>query len=161
MRDILGYIIGGAGGLVVGILIGALLMGGFGFIQGGGTNIPYDTNHSGIANSVRFWDKSYNVFETVHHLQTGPIEFSPTAPMNLFPAHLQTTQSVWIFTSGADIDCYMTILGPGTDGHTYSVDFSRLTANEIEIVYGTAYGNQTVHWFQGDGVTYSNIQVQR
>jgi hypothetical protein len=157
VRDILGYLIGGAGGLVVGILIGALAFGMFGFVQGGGTNVPYDTNHSGIANSVRVQDKQFNVMLTVHHLQTGPVEFSPYAPNSVFPAHLQTTQSIWIFTSGADVDVYMTILGPGNDGHTFSVDFSRLTGSETILTYG----NQTVHWLQGDGVMYSNIQVMR
>lgn len=157
MRDILGYLIGGAGGLVVGILIGALAFGMFGFVQGGGTNVPYDTNHRGIANSVHVLDKSNNVPQSLHHLQTGPIEFSPDAPLALFPPHLQTTQSVWTFTSGQDINVYMTILGPGTDGHTYSVDFSRLTYAETLITCG----NQTVHWLQGDGVMYSNIQVMR
>ena len=159
MRDILGYLIGGAGGLVVGILIGALAFGAFGYVQGGGTNVPYDTNHSGIANSVRIQDKGFNVMLTVHHLQTGPIEFMATAPQNvlLFPAHIQTTQSIWIFTSGADVDVYMTILGPGTDGHTYSVDFSRLACNEILITCG----NQTVHWLEGMDVMYSNIEVKR
>lgn len=157
MKDILGYLIGGVGGLVVGILIGALAFGAFGYVQSGGTNVPYDTNHSGIANSVRVQDKSFNVMLSVHHLQTGPIEFSPTAPQSMFPAHLQTTQSIWIFTSGSDIDVIMVILGPGSDGHTYSVDFCRLTASDTLI----SYGNQTVHWLQGDGRTYSNIQVQR
>lgn len=157
MRDILGYLIGGAGGLVVGILIGALAFGAFGYIQGGGTNVPYDTNHSVIANSVRVQDKSNNVPQSLHHLQTGPIEFSPEAPLALFPAHLQTTQSVWTFCSGLDINVYMTILGPGTDGHTYSVAFSRLTLAETLITCG----NQTVHWLEGRNEMESEILVQR
>ena len=157
MRDILGYLIGGAGGLVVGILIGALAFGVFGFVQGGGTNIPYDTNHTAIANSVRVQDKGFNVQLSLHHLQTGSVEFSPFAPNSVFPAHLQTTQSIWIFTSGNDVDVYLTILGPGTDGHTFSVAFSRLMGNEAIITCG----NQTVHWLQGDGVMYSEIEVKR
>lgn len=159
MRDILGYLIGGVGGLVVGILIGALAFGVFGFVQGGGTNVPYDTNHSGIANSVRVQDKGFNVMLTLHHLQTGPIEFLAVAPQNVlqFPPHFQTTQSIWMFTSGGDVEVYMTIMGPGIDGHTYSVDFSRLLGSETLITCG----NQTIHWLQGENTFYSNIQVQR
>lgn len=171
MRDILSYIIGGAGGLVVGILIGAVLMAGFGFVQGGGTNVPYDTNHSDIANSVRVQDKQFNVNLTLHHLQTGPVEFDPFAPQTfiydgggggddktLFPPHLQTTQSIWSFTSGGDIDVYMRILGPGSDGHTYNVDFNRLTGSETIITCGS----QTVHWYSGEYMNmYRNIHVQR
>ena len=51
------YLIGGVSGIVVGILIGALALGAFGFVQGGGTNIPYDLTHSDIANSVKVQDK--------------------------------------------------------------------------------------------------------
>ena len=170
MKSFFGYIIGGASGVVVGILIGLLAFGAFGFVQGGGTNIAYDTNHNDIANSVQVQDKSFKVQLTLHHLQTGPVEFKPFAPQTfiydgegggddptLFPPHLQTTQSIWIFTSGGDIDVYMRILGPGSDGHTYNVDFSRLTASETVITCG----GQTVHWYSGDNVMYRNIHVQR
>lgn len=143
MNGFLGYLIGGAGGLLVGVIIGAALVSGFGWIQSGGVNIPYDQTHSAIANHVKVRDVTWGRNLAVKHLQTGPVEFSPYAPQSIyFPAHLQTTQSIWVWTSGDDVDAVMCIVGPGNNSKAYVVLLSRMMANEASI---TCF-NQTATW---------------
>lgn len=153
MANPLGFlVIGGAGGLIIGILIGAALMGGYGFLSSGGTNIPYDQNHIKIANGFKIVDTTWNVQLAPHHQETAPITYSPYAPLDIFTPHQTYTQSLWTYTSGSDIDVLLVILGPSNDGHTYLVSFSRQMGNSASINgFGMSGG-----WQQGS--TESRIE---
>jgi hypothetical protein len=158
MKGLLGFVIGGAGGLLIGIIIGVIAATGFGYWQSGGVNIPYDQNHNRIAESFVIRDVTYGATLSRKHLQTGPIEFSPTAPFSsYFPAHLQTTQSVWAFCSGDDIDIILIILGPGNDTRTYSLNFQRLAANEISI--SSTLLSVSVRWPGGESPARQEFEV--
>jgi hypothetical protein len=71
----------------------------------------------------------------------------PNAPLVAFPAHLKTTQSIWSFSSGSDVDLIMIIYGPGNDGQSYMITFGRFSATAIEVV---GFGRK-VEWSIGTG----------
>lgn len=130
---IFGGLIGGAGGLLVGLLIGLAISQGFGFVQSGGTNIPYDQKHLNIASKITVHDKTANVALTLKHIQTGPSEFYPYAPYSAFNPRRTYTQSLWVWCQDNDIDVTMVIWGPGDDGKSFLIGFGRHMWNAVEI----------------------------
>ncbi len=128
---------------------------GFNFLSSGGTNIPYATDHQDIANGWTVKDLTWNHKLTLKHLQTGSNAFSPYAPMNMFTPHMTYTTSVWMWTSEGDPDVFMTIIGPGNDGYTYSVEFGRNMGNEVWI----SGWNTTFTWAAGSSEGYRGVQV--
>ena len=155
MKTLFGIAFGGITGLIIGILIGALALGGFTFLQSGGTSVPYDTGHNTIAQGFTVVDTTWSHELNLKHLQTGPAEFSPYAPLDLFTAHNTYTQSIWMFTSGDDADLFMAITGPGDDGQSYYVTFSRCMANGVEI---TGW-SQKIAWGQGSADGMATVIV--
>jgi len=127
-----GSLIGGAGGILLGLLIGVALLTGAGYVMTGGVNVPYDSNHSYIAERISVVDSTDGVTLSCKHVMSGPAEFHPYA-LNAFTAKKTYTQSLWIFCAGNDIDVTLTIWGAGDDGHTYSVEFGRHAGNAITI----------------------------
>ena len=157
MEGFFGFVLGGVGGAVIGILIGVLIAQGLGFAQSGGTNIPYNMEHTVIANGFVVRDVTWGRTLSLHHLQTGPITFSPYAPLStMFPARHPCDQSIWTYTSDQDIDMVLVIDGPGTDGHTYLAIFSRQMANEVSI----AGFNVTLHWPSGAEPGWQVLEVK-
>jgi hypothetical protein len=148
---IFGLSIGGVGGIVLGLIIGIAVFAGFNFVSSGGTSIPYDTNHSYIAERVSVYDMTDGVQMTSKLVLEGPATFHPFAlDVFQFTAKKSYTQSLWIFCSQNDIDVTLTIFGAGDDGKSYLLEFGRHAGNTIQI---KAF-NQTFSWAKGsnDGV---------
>ena len=144
-----GGILGASGGIVVGIIIGALLFAGFGLFQTGGSSIPYDANHVKLAGLVSAVDTTTHAPFTCRHVFTTSTEFYPSASYDVFTPHHTYTESLWIFTAGSDIDITMVIWGPGDDNETYSFGFGRHMWNGATI---SGFG-QTIVWTEGGAVT--------
>jgi hypothetical protein len=152
---VIGGLVGGVSGVVIGILIGALVFAGFGFLQSGGTNIPYDQNHVNIASKISIFDTTDGVALTCRHAQTGPAAMHPYAPLDTFTARETYTQSVWFWCLDDDVDITMTIWGPGNDGETYYLEFGRHMGNAAEIK-GFGY---TATWEQGTTEGYAGWAI--
>jgi len=151
-----GGVIGGLGGLLLGILLGALLVTGFGFLQSGGVNLPYDQKHKFIAENFIVQDMTTNSLTKLKHIITGPAQFYPTAPYDVFTARQSYTQSLWVWTSEGDIDVTMTVWGPGNDAKTYLVEFGRHTGNEVRIEgFGRVFS-----WPEASTVGYASLTVE-
>ena len=148
MRSLREFLFGGTG-FLLGLLVGIAVLGAFGYMQSGGSNVPYDNEHTRIANGFVGRDLTFSATMSLQHVRTAPIEFMPNSPMNVFPAHLQTTQSLWAFSSGNDVDVVMVIYGPGTDGESYLITFGKISPCAIEVV---GWG-RTVEWSIGAGQT--------
>jgi hypothetical protein len=154
--------IGGIGGVLVGILIGALIVGGYMYTQTGGLPVPYDTNHSYIAG--KFTVTTDQGTCTLKHISTAPAVFSPNVPLDVFVPHKTYTQSLWTFDTANDIDVFLHIWGPGDDGKTYLCEFGRSGSGAMTI---SGFG-QTISWpVLGDwqattmtGIGYSWLWVQ-
>jgi len=130
---IFGGLVGGVSGVVIGLLLGVAIAQGFSFFQSGGVSIPYDTQHSDIANQITVYDTTVNAKLDLKHVQTGPAEFYPYAPMQAFRPRATYTQSLWVWCSKEDIDVSMVIVGPGDDGKSFLIDFGRHMYNAVEI----------------------------
>jgi hypothetical protein len=158
-KGLMGFLFGGISGLVVGILIGALLMTAFCYFQSGGTNIPYDQTINSIANKFTVRDITWSKTLTLKHMLTAPSEIGANAPLDIFPFayHKTYTQSFWVFCSGNDIDATMCIWGPGDDGKSYMLEFSRVSGNAINI---KGY-SLDVTWAKGtnEGYAYTMVVV--
>jgi len=153
-------IIGGSAGLLLGIIIGVTLFGAFGFVQSGGTTIPYDLNHSEIAHSFQVMDTTATVIMNVKHLQTGPSIYWPSylSPSSVFTRDTQYTQSIWYWATqdANNVEVMMVILGPADDGKTYCVEFARFMGNGAQI---TGFG-QTITWERGKPESKGTITVK-
>jgi hypothetical protein len=145
-----GALIGGTGALVLGLLIGALVIGGFGYFQSGGVNVPYHMEHNQIANGFTAMDLTVTNTFKVRHVMTSEAQLYPHAPYAVFTARETYTQSLWIFTPTAgdqkDIELVMLIWGPGNDGETYDVSFGKFAHNSIT-VHGWGHSHT---WPEGD-----------
>lgn len=146
MRGVLlGGLVGASGGLLLGVILGALLVTGYGLFETGGVNIPYDANHAKLAAMVTVIDTTNNAPLTLKHVMTASAAMNPNAALDVFKAHSTYTESLWVFCSGNDIDVTMVIWGPGEDGETYVFGFGRHMWNGATI---SGFG-QSVTWQQG------------
>jgi len=152
---IIGSLLGGAGGLVIGILIGMALISAFGYLQSGGVNIPYNLQHIGIANevNVKVGGKSC----VVHHILTTTSSFVPqdvkVDVKNLLEFSLagQLTQSLWTFTQDNNVQVSMTIIGPPENTSTYLLEFGRLTFQDVDI----SGFDFSISWITGQSEGYA------
>jgi len=149
-----GGLLFGGGGLLLGILLGALAVGGYGYFSTGGVNIPYDTVHTNIANGFQVTDMTDSAGLTLRHMMTGSATYHPFASQDVFVAGQSYTQSLWVFEADGDIDITMTIWGPG-EGDTYSVEFGRHAGNTIQIK-GWGF---TFSFPSGSNVGYASCSV--
>jgi hypothetical protein len=154
---ILGGILGGGAGLVLGLILGVALMAGFGYLQSGGTNIPYDQMHNDLASRYSVYSVTWNKPFVLHHLQTSIFTLKhSTFPFAVFTEGHGYTQSDWTWTENGDVEVYMTITGP-TDDNTTIVEFSRVCYNSVHI----EGPNMDVTWPQGgeQGYTFAQVSV--
>jgi hypothetical protein len=130
---LIGGLLGGITGILIGIMLGFGIYAGIYYMQTGGTNIPYNSEHSKIAEGIKVTDLATGVSMTVKHLLTTESQFYPYAPMSGFTPRKTYTQSLWMWCSGDDVDMVMNIWGPSDDGHSYEVGFGRFMGNPFKI----------------------------
>jgi hypothetical protein len=154
---LIGGILGGAGGLVLGLIIGVALFAGAGFLMQGGTNIPYDSKHSYIAEHVSCIDSAIPGGGQLSRKLAlmGPAAYSPLG-LNVFTKGKTYTQSLWLFCAGNDIEATMTIWGAGDDGNTYMIELGRHDGSTMQI---TLF-NQTFTWASRTNQGYVCLNVQ-
>ena len=148
----MGFILGGLGGFLGGLIIGALLMGALGYVMTGGTNIPYNTQHTKIAEGFKV---TITHELTLKHVLSTEAAINPYSSLDVFTPHVVYGQSLWTFSSGDDIDVTMTIWGPGNDGATYLVEFGRHAGDAITI----AGWNQSVSWPSNSNEGYASMSI--
>jgi hypothetical protein len=141
-----GGILGLSGGLFLGIVIGALLMGGLTYVQTGGTNIPYNTQHSTVANGFIAKDTTKGIIWQLKHVMTTQGKYGGS---------YDTVESFWYWTEGGnDVQVTLSIWGPLPDG-SYQCEFGRSVANGVEIA---GFGH-TINWPSASDIGYANFQV--
>jgi len=138
-------LIGGASGLVVGILIGLSIAVAFGYWQTGGVQIPYDLNHLTIAESVTVTASGRDC--ELKHIYTSVAKFVPQDIINIAPFALggEFTQSLWVFSRDNNVQVAMTIWGGAQTSRNetaYLIEFGRLTFEAVSI-QGVTF---TVEW---------------
>lgn len=128
MSNPLGFLaLGGLGGVIIGLVLGFAVFG----LLSGGVPVPYDQNHQQLASSFTVTTSQGST--TLKFISMAPAEFSPNVPLNIFVPHKTYTQSLWTYNSGNDIDVFLHIWGPGDDGKTYLLEFSRSGSDTINI----------------------------
>jgi hypothetical protein len=134
----------------MGLLIGALVIGGFGYLQSGGLNVPYHMEHNQIANAFSAMDLTVGINFKVRHVMTTEAQMYPHYPYDVFSPTQSYTQSLWIFTPTAgdqkDIELVMLIWGPANDGETYDVHLGKFAWNSISV---QGWGHSHT-WPEGD-----------
>jgi len=154
MKPILGFLVGGMGGLLLGVLLGVAFAFGFSYWQTGGVNIPYSMEHTKISKMIKVSDITDGVVLNVKHVMTTQAVYHGYAPLSSFESRETYTHSLWYWTTGdsRDIEVTMTIWGSAEDG-TYDIEFGRHAGNSIRI---EGFG-QTATWPQDGNEGYFSI----
>jgi hypothetical protein len=131
---LIGFIVGGVGSLLIGIIIGALIFAGYGYWQTGGTNIPYNQAHNDIAGLITVFAGGLRC--DLKHVASSTAEFLPGSIVDIskFAKGGQFPQSVWLFSEGGKPRLSLVITGPPDKSNAYILEFGRLSFVEIHVV---------------------------
>jgi hypothetical protein len=108
-------------------------MGAVGYWQTGGVNVPYAMDHVDIANKFTVYSVTWKKNFVLTHLRTTMFTLEHSVlPLETYKKGATYTQSNWAWTEYGDVEVYMDITGPLSDGN-YEVTFARNDYNAMEI----------------------------
>lgn len=87
--------------------------------------------HQTIANHVTVHDVDLNKDLTLKFM--GSAVFIPGLSAGQFPPGHTYTSSLWAFCFEGNTQIYMKITGPGLDGNTYGLEFSKCAWDELTV----------------------------
>ena len=152
-------LLGGSGGLIAGIILGALLVGGFQYFQSGGVGIPYAQDHVDIAHNfaVAMDTRDGKIQLDIKHIQTSTFTYAQDVLNEHFVMKKGEvyTESLWAWcSSGNDVEVAMTIIGPSNG--SYTVEFGKVSFAPI---YISGYGLHA-DWPGGETEGFAHVDVK-
>jgi hypothetical protein len=157
VKGFLALLLGSGVGLVVGVMIGALIVMGFGYFESGGTQIPFNLQHNALAGKVNVLVDGKTT--ELKHLLSTLAPFYPQDIKNIARFAKSTgslPMSVWGFVQSGNVQVCMTIIGPPNNNYSdvYILEFGRLTFSAVHIA-----GLVTLDWIAGsqDGYVLRDV----